>query len=157
MNVVLLQWGLFCFSLGLFLALPVSVVFYLKKSKWKNLFTNPKKLLSSHLDYLMQSFGLGLVYLLGLALKVEFSPYIAGMLMYGAFFNPTILLLEATPVYRSGIWGMFWKFLRGTSPISLLISWFYLAWKLLPGSMLILFLVFALFIVIGMWTYRNKE
>lgn len=37
MNIVLLQWGLFSFMIGLALALPLAVIHYQKNSSLKNI------------------------------------------------------------------------------------------------------------------------
>lgn len=139
MNILLLQWGLVSFLMGLLVSLPVAAVHYGygPAAKWTKVFINYRKLLSAHLDFFTQAFAAGFAYVLGSALNVEFPSYVLVPLIYGTICNPTILLLEATPLRKSKLTKLF----RATSPISLYFAWFYIAFQFLPLYMIVIFSV----------------
>ncbi|MEH7335972.1 hypothetical protein V7161_25420 [Neobacillus drentensis] len=143
MNDQLLQWGLFSFMLGIVLSLPLAAVHYQKNTPMTKLFINTRKLKSAHLDFFMQAFAMGFAYILEFALKTEFSLYVVIPLVFGVIMNPTILLLEATSIIRSGLGRVIYIILRSTSPIALLYAWFAIAFLILP-----LFLKIALIAVV---------
>jgi hypothetical protein len=126
--------------LGMILSIPLAAIYYQHSPPWTKIFANPRKLKSAHLDFFMQAFAIGFVYLLEYALKSEFSPYVVIPLVYGTIMNPLIFLIESTTLHRSGIFAIFYKFLKATSPASLLFAWFAIAWFILPVFMKILFL-----------------
>lgn len=138
MNVQLLQWGLFSFMIGIATSLPLAAVIYNKNSSMSKTFTNARKLKSAHLDYFTQAFALGFAYLLEYAMKLEFSNYIVILLVFGSILNPTILLMEATPFIKAGITRVFYKILKATSPVSLLIAWGVITYQFLPLPLLLL-------------------
>jgi hypothetical protein len=144
MNILLLQWGLFSFMIGIVLSLPLAAVYYQKESLARRIFTNARKLKSAHLDYFMQAFAVGVVYLLELATKSQLPLYVVIPLIYGTIMNPTIFLLEATPYIRSGIMRFVYQFLKATSPALLLFAWFAIAFLYLP-----LFLKISLLAVVA--------
>jgi hypothetical protein len=157
MNIVILQWGLFSFMVGLVLSLPLAAVHYQKNPLLRKTFTNPKKLKSAHIDYFMQALSAGLVYLIGMCMDMDFPKYIAIPLIYGIIMNPTILLLEATPFIRSG-WSRFtYLFLRATSPLLLLFGWVAIAVLFLPLYLIILLV--AVIIVGGavLWSQQVQK
>lgn len=151
MNIQLLQWGLFSFMIGIVLSLPLAAVFYQKESLARRIFTNARKLKSAHLDYFMQAFAVGIVYLLELATKSQLPLYVVIPLIYGAIMNPTIFLLEATPYIHSGITRLVYQLLKATSPVLLLFAWFAIAFLYLPLllKMLLLAVVFIGLILFG--------
>jgi hypothetical protein len=147
MNIQLLQWGLFSFMIGLILSLPLAAVHYQRMKLWTKLFTNPRKLKSAHMDFFMQAFALGFVYVLEIVTKEKFPLYVVIPLVFGSICNPLILLFEATPLQRSRIT----KVLRAISPISLIFAWFVIAFSFLPMYLLLLltaFVLTGLFVVI---------
>lgn len=144
MNIQLLQWGLFSFILGLIVSLPLAAVYYLKNPRMKKIFTNLRKLKSAHIDFFLQAFAIGFVYLLELAVKSEFPIYVVIPLVYGTIGNPLAFLLEATPLHRSGFSGIVYKILAATSPTSLLFAWSVIALHFLPGFMKILVIAVVL-------------
>ncbi|MEW9668193.1 hypothetical protein [Ammoniphilus sp. 3BR4] len=157
MNIQLLQWGLFSFMLGLILSLPLAAVFYQKSPQWTKIFTNPRKLKSAHLDFFMQAFAIGFVYVLELAMEAEFPIYVVIPLIFGTIGNPLIFLLEATPLHRSGIGSVFYRLLKTTSPASLLFAWLVIAWYILPGFMKLLLLAFVLLGLFFIFNYQRRE
>lgn len=144
MTIQLLQWGLFSFMIGIVLSLPLAAVYYQKNSLARKIFTNARKLKSAHLDYFMQAFAVGVVFLLEFATKTELPLYVVIPLIYGTIMNPTIFLLEATPYIRSGITRVVYQLLKGTSPVSLLFAWFAIAFLYLP-----LFLKISLLVIVA--------
>lgn len=144
MNILLLQWGLFSFMIGIVLSLPLAAVYYQKDSLARRIFTNARKLKSAHLDYFMQAFAVGIVYLLEMATKSQLPLYVFIPLIYGTIMNPTIFLLEATPYNRSGITRLVYQLLKATSPVSLLFAWFAIAFIYLP-----LFLKISLLVLVS--------
>ena len=141
MNVQLLQWGLFSLMIGIVLSLPLAAVIYQKNSPMAKVFTNARKLKSAHLDFFTQAFAMGFVYLLEFSSKIELPMYVVIPLIFGTIMNPAILLLEAKQFIRAGV--VVYKFLRATSPISLLFAWVAIAFLYLP-----LFLKISLLAVI---------
>ncbi|WP_223594295.1 hypothetical protein [Neobacillus bataviensis] len=157
MNVHLLQWGLFTFMLGIVLSLPVAAVHYQRNTPMTKLFTNARKLKSAHLDYFMQAFALGFAYILELALKTEFSLYVVIPLVFGAIMNPTILLLEATSIIRSGLGKVIYTILRSTSPIALLFAWFAIAFLILPLFLKITLIAVIISMGIVFFTFQKRS
>jgi len=158
MNNLLLQWGLFSFMIGVILSLPLSAVIYGKNTVMTKVFTNVRKLKSAHLEYFTQAFALGFAYLLEYAFKIELSNYLIIPLLYGSILNPTILLLESTPfIIRFGVFRMFYKYLKATSPILLLLSWFVIAYKFLPAYLQILFLAIVILGSLTMFIFISKS
>lgn len=157
MNVQLLQWGLFSFMVGIVLSLPLAAVIYNKHSSMSKIFTNVRKFKSAHLDYFTQAFAMGFAYLLEYVMKAEFSMYVFIPLIYGTIMNPTILLLEATPWIRSGIWNIVYKFLKATSPVSLLFSWFVIAIWFLPLVLQMILLAIVVFGGGGLLLFLRKS
>ncbi|WP_309118546.1 hypothetical protein [Paenibacillus sp.] len=146
MNIQLLQWGLLSFMIGLVLSLPLAAVHYQNSPSWTSIFTNPRKLKSAHLDFFTQAFAAAFVYVLEFASGTPFPAYVAIPLLFGTICNPLLLLIEATPLTRSGFAAILYKSLRATSPLALLFAWFAIAWMVLPASLL---LFLALLTVIG--------
>ncbi|MFD2442477.1 hypothetical protein ACFSO7_00455 [Bacillus sp. CGMCC 1.16607] len=139
MNDLLLQWGLFSFMIGIFLSLPLAAVHYQKDTIMKRIFVNARKLTSAHIDFFMQAFAIGFVYLLELSMETRFHSYIVIPLVFGTIMNPTILLLEATPFIRSGVVKVVYKLLKAISPVSLMFAWIAISLKFLPMYLIILF------------------
>ncbi|WP_026567222.1 hypothetical protein [Bacillus sp. UNC41MFS5] len=158
MNVQLLQWGLFSFMMGMVLSLPLAAVFYQKSSPMTKVFTNARKLKSSHIDFFMQGFAMGFAFLLEMSSKTEFSLYIVIPLIYGSIMNPTILLLEATPFIHSSF-RFVHLFLRATSPIALLFAWLAIAVLFLPLylNMLLLFVAVAGCLIILIYLTKSSK
>jgi hypothetical protein len=156
MNDQLLLWGLFSFMIGIVLSLPLAAVIYNKNSTISKFFTNVRKLKSAHLDYFTQAFAMGFAYLLEYSLKMEVSSYVVIPLIYGTMMNPTILLLEATPFIRSGWLRIIYKLLKATSPISLLFSWFVIAFLFLPFFLKILFIAVTVMGGTLLLTHQHK-
>jgi MFS superfamily sulfate permease-like transporter len=159
MNIQLLQWGLFSFVLGLILSLPLAAVHYQKSPQWTKIFTNPRKLKSAHLDFFTQAFAAAFVYVLEWALKKQFPEYVVIPLVFGTICNPLILLIEATPIYRSGFGAIIYKLLRATSPASLLFAWFFISWNVLPAYLILMLPVVVLlgFMLIVNYNRLHKE
>jgi hypothetical protein len=155
MNIQLLQWGLFSFMLGLILSLPLAAVHYQKSPQWTKIFTNPRKLKSAHLDFFTQAFAAAFVYALELALKTQFPEYVVIPLIFGTICNPLILLIEATPLNRSGFGAVIYKLLRATSPISLLFAWFFIAWNVLPTYLILALPVIVLLGILLILNYKR--
>lgn len=147
MNIILLQWGLFIFMIGLVLSLPLAAIHYQRDSALRKLIIKPAKLKSAHTDYFMQAFSLGFIYLIETVLHQEISVFLIVLLLYGTLMNPTILLLEATPFVLSSVGRLVYLLLRATSPISLLITWLVLCTQFLPLWMSIL--IGVLFLTVG--------
>lgn len=156
MNIHLLQWGLVSFIIGVILSLPLAAVYYDQSPPWAKIFTNPRKLKSAHLDFFMQAFAAGFVYLIEFATHSKFPLFIVIPLIFGTICNPLILLIEATSLYRSGFTAIFYRLLKSTSPVSLLFAWLAIAAYFLP---LILILFLSILLLIGLliiWNYRRK-
>lgn len=144
MNIQLLHWGLLSFMLGLVLSLPLAAVHYQDSPQWTKLFTNPRKLKSAHLDFFTQAFAAAVVFVIEYAQQSAFPSFVAIPLIFGTICNPSLLLIEATPFHRRG-WGRaIYLSLRGTSPLALLFAWFYIAWTVLPTSLLLLFSILVI-------------
>lgn len=156
MNIQLLQWGLFSFMLGLVLSIPLATVHYLKNSSLTKIFTNPGKLKSAHLDFFTQTFAIGFVFMLEFFSKSEFPNYVVVPLVFGSIGNPLLLLLESTPLHRSGFISIFYKLLFVTSPLSLLFSWTAIALNFLPGFLKLLLVVFIVIGLILIFSYYGK-
>ncbi|WP_123039383.1 hypothetical protein [Cohnella candidum] len=156
MNIHLLEWALVSFILGVALSLPLAGVHYDNSNSWAKLFTNPRKLKSAHIDFFMQAFSAGLVYLLEWATKSELPPFIVIPLIFGIICNPIILLLESTSFYRSGFTAMVYRVLQSTSPVGLLFAWIAIAVYFLPLKLMI-FISFLLLIgVVVIWKHRRE-
>ncbi|KAL9649600.1 hypothetical protein ABK040_003277 [Willaertia magna] len=150
MGIELLHHGLFLFLFGMILSLPLAVVHYLKKTPLTKLFIKPSKLRSAHIDYFMQAFSLGFVYLIEWAQDKELENYLFILLCYGSFMNPTILLLEATPYIETGIGKGLYNLFRATSPLSLMIVWFSLMFQFLPYIYRVIIVTISLFVGLGL-------
>jgi hypothetical protein len=156
MNSFLLNWAMFIFMVGLLLSLPLGAVYYLNNPQLKGLFSNPRKLKAAHLDYIMQSFSIGLVIILEILLKVELPVFVVVPLAFGTFCNPFIFLLEATPLYQRGITKTVYKVLKGLSPSALFFAWFAVTFTYLPAYISWLMLGFTLMLVIAFLINRNQ-
>lgn len=156
MNIHLLEWALVSFIIGVILSLPMAAIYYDNSPPWAKLFTNPRKLKSAHLDFFMQAFSAGLVYLLELSTKSELPLFIAIPLIFGIICNPLILLMESTSYYRSGFTGIFYRLLKYTSPVSLLFAWMAIAIYFLPLHLIIFLSILVLTGLIIIWNHRRK-
>jgi hypothetical protein len=156
MNIFLLHWAGFIFLVGLVLALPLGAVYYLNHSHLKQFFTNPRKLKAAHLDYIMQAFSLGLVYLLELAASISLPLYAMIPLAFGTFCNPFIFLLEATTFYKKGFIKILYRSLKGASPAALFFAWFVVAFLYLPAYIMWLLLVFVLLLTLAFVAYSRQ-
>ncbi len=156
MNIQLLQWGMFSFMLGLVLSLPLAAVYYQKNSPLTKIFTNPRKLKSAHLDFFTQAFASAFVYLLEFCTKMEFPNYVVIPLVFGTIVNPLILLIESTPIYRSGYFKIVYMLLRVTSPLSLFFAWTVIAVVFLPGLLKLLLVIFILVGLLLILVYYGK-
>ncbi|MFT4414230.1 hypothetical protein ACLM5H_10260 [Fredinandcohnia humi] len=156
MNIFLLHWAIFIFLAGLLLSLPLGAVYYLKDSQLKQFFTNPRKLKAAHLDYIMQSFSLGLVYLLELGTNTLFPIYALLPLAFGTFCNPFIFLLESTPLYKNGFSKLIYRMLKAASPTALFFAWFVLLFKYMPVYIVWLLVAFVLFLLLAFITNKRK-
>lgn len=159
MNILLLQWGLISFVLGIVLSLPLAAVYYQNSPQWAKIFTNPRKLKSAHLDFFMQALAIGFVYLLEWAVKSDFPLYVVIPLVFGTICNPLLLLLEATPLYHSGLTAIVYRFLKATSPVSLLFAWFAIALFFLPMYLMILLSVIVLIgllLILNWWNHYRR-
>lgn len=152
MNIMLLQWGLLSFMLGLVLSLPLAAVHYQGSSRWTAIFTNPRKLKSAHLDFFTQAFAAGFVYLIEYALQESLPHYVLIPLVFGTICNPLLLLIEATPLNRQGFGRGLYLLLRATSPLALLFAWFYIAWIAMPTSLLV---VLGILVAVGLILVLN--
>ncbi|CAM3286195.1 hypothetical protein FITA111629_14650 [Filibacter tadaridae] len=132
MTIFLLHWSVFIFMVGLILSLPIAGIYYLNNPQVRSFFTNPRKLRSAHVDYFMQAFSIGLIYLLEFGMNARIPVYVVVPLAFGTFFNPFILLLEATPLYKVGVVKAFYSLLKAVSPTSLFFAWFVLLFQYLP-------------------------
>src|SRR5690625_2095815 len=131
-TIFLLHWAIFLFLVGLILSLPLAAIYYLNHSDVRQLFANPRKLKGAHLDYFMQAFSIGLIYILELGMHASVPIYVVIPLAFGTLFNPFILLLEGTPLYTVGFGKFFYNFLKAVSPASFLFAWFVLLFQYLP-------------------------
>lgn len=156
MNLFLLHWAVFIFLVGLLLSLPLGAVYYLNHPQLKQFLTNPRKLKAAHLDFIMQSFSIGLIFLLELGTKVELPLYAVIPLAFGTFCNPFIFLLEATPLYKKGFSKVLYQTLKGLSPLALFFAWFALAFTYLPAYIMWLLLAFVLLMTIAFYTYNRQ-
>ncbi|UGB30574.1 MULTISPECIES: hypothetical protein [Metabacillus] len=157
MNIFLLHWAGFIFLVGLLLSLPLGAVYYLHHSELKQFFTNPRKLKSAHLDFIMQAFSIGLVFLLELGTNHQLPVFAVIPLAFGTFCNPFIFLLEATPLYNRGFVKILYQILKGLSPSALFFAWFVLAFTFLPTYILWLLLGFILLLAIASLTYNKQH
>ncbi len=133
MNVFLLHWAGFIFLVGLVLSLPLGAVYYMNHSQLKQFFTNPRKLKAAHLDFIMQAFTLGFVFLIELGTNMRVPFYAVIPLGFGTFCNPFIFLLEATPFYKNAYIKILYRTLKGASPLALFFAWFVIAFLYLPA------------------------
>lgn len=156
MSIHLLEWGLLSFMLGLILSLPLAAMHYQKSASWTRIFTNPRKLKSAHLDFFTQAFAAAFVYLLELAFHKPLPAVILIPLLFGTIMNPLLLLIEATPLNRSGFGKFVYLFLRSTSPVSLLLAWFYIAWSFMPSDLLGLLAVAVLLGLVLIISYNRR-
>jgi hypothetical protein len=156
MNVFLLHWAGIIFLVGLVLALPLGAVYYLNQSHLEQFFTNQRKLKAAHLDYIMQAFSIGLVFLLELATNIRLPLYAVIPLAFGTFCNPFIFLLEATPLYKKGFIKILYLTLRGASPSALFFAWFVVAFIYLPAYIMWLLLVFVLLLTLAFVAYSRQ-
>lgn len=156
MNIQLLQWGLVSFIIGVILSLPLAAVYYDNSPPWAKIFTNPRKLKSAHIDFFLQAFAAGFVYLLEWAVKSEFPLFIVIPLIFGTICNPLILLIEATSLYRSGFAAIFYRFLKSTSPVSLLFAWLAIAVCFLPLYLLLFLSMLVLSGLLIIWSCKGK-
>ncbi|MCI3921190.1 hypothetical protein MO973_13185 [Paenibacillus sp. TRM 82003] len=156
MNTQLLHWGLLSFMLGLVLSLPLAAVHYQNSPQWTKIFTNPRKLKSAHLDFFTQSFAAAFVFLIEYAQQSVFPTFVAIPLIFGTICNPLLLLIEATPLNRQGMGRTVYLLLRATSPLALLFAWFYIAWVVLPTSLILLFSVLVIVGLALIVTYKQK-
>jgi hypothetical protein len=143
MNIFLVHWAIFLFMVGLVLSLPLGAVYYLKNAQLQQFITNPRKLKAAHLDFIMQAFSVGLVFLLEWGMAARLPVYAVIPLAFGTFCNPFIFLMEATPLYKAGLSGTLYKTLRAASPSALFFSWFVLAFQFLPLYIWMLLLGFV--------------
>lgn len=157
MNSFLLNWAIFIFMAGLILSLPLGAVFYLKNRQLNDFITNPRKLKAAHLDYIMQSFSIGLVLLIEITMKIEFPLYMIIPLAFGTFCNPFIFLLEATPLYQSGVMKFIYRLLKGLSPASLFFAWIAIVITSMPAYISWLLLFFVCMLGIGILTNKTKK
>ncbi|TLS53208.1 hypothetical protein FE782_07550 [Paenibacillus antri] len=157
MNIQFLQWGMLSFMIGLILSLPLAAVHYQSSPSWTNIFTNPRKLKSAHLDFFTQAFAATFAYVLEFASGTQFPAYVAIPLIFGTICNPLLLLLEATPLPRSGFGAILYKSLRATSPLALLFAWFAIAWMVLPTSLILFLALFTLIGVLLILTYKGRK
>lgn len=157
MNIQILYWGLFSFMLGLILSLPLAAVHYQNSPQWTNIVTNPRKLKSAHLDFFTQAFAAAFVYLIEYAMHSAFPIYVVIPLIFGTVCNPLLLLIEATPLNRQGVGRFLYLLLRATSPLALLYAWFYIAWVVLPTSLILLLCTFVLVGLILILRYKEKR
>jgi len=155
MNIHLLEWALVTFILGVILSLPIAAIYYDNSPPWAKLFTNPR-ILSAHIDYLMQALSAGLVYLLEMSTKSELPLFIVIPLIFGMICNPLILLIESTSYYRSGFTRIFYRLLKYTSPVSLLLAWIAIAIYFLPLHLIIFISILVLIGLIIIWNHRSK-
>jgi hypothetical protein len=155
MNMFLLHWATFIFMVGVLLSLPLGAVYYLKESPIKDFFTNPRKLKAAHLDFIMQAFSIGLVYLLELGTGEIFPLFAVIPLAFGTFCNPFIFLMEATPLYKKGMIKNLYRVLKAASPTGLFFAWFVVVFLYLPG--VYFWLLMAFVIIIGIVFMINKK
>jgi hypothetical protein len=141
--------------IGVALSLPLAAVYSNNSPPWAKLVTNPRKLKSAHIDYLMQAFAAGFVYGLEWALQTALPLYIVLPLLYGAFGNPTILLLESTSLYRSGLAAVLHRLLKATSPVLLLFAWLAIAVSMLPTYMLVFLCCVVVIGLLVIWQHRR--
>src|SRR5690625_6942757 len=102
MTLFLIHWAIFLFLVGLILSLPLAAVYYLNHSEVRQFFTNPRKLKGAHLDYFMQAFSIGLIYLLELRMNASVPIYVVIPLAFVTFFNQFIFLFEFTSLFKIG-------------------------------------------------------
>ena len=156
MSISLLHWGLVSFMIGIFLSLPLAAVVYDQSPPWTRIFANPRKLKSAHIDFFMQALAAGFAYVLEHAADQSFPPYILYPLLYGTIGNPLILLLESTAIYRTGGMRLFYRALKATSPIALLLAWTMIAWSFLPVRPLVFLLAFLAAGSAIVWRYGKS-
>lgn len=157
MNDFLLHWAGFIFLVGLVLSLPLGAVYYLNHSQLKQFFTNPRKLKAAHLDFIMQAFSIGLVFLLELGTNMRFPYYAVIPLAFGTFCNPFIFLLEATPFYKKGYVKILYRTLKGASTSALFFAWLVVGFLYLPAYILWLLLAFVLLLVLSFVAFSRQN
>jgi hypothetical protein len=155
MNLFLLHWAIFIFMVGLVLSLPLGAVFYLKNSELTQFFTNARKLKAAHLDYIMQAFSIGIVYVLELATNTRLPLFAVVPLAFGTFCNPFIFLLEATSLCKRGFSKILYKILKATSPSALFFAWFVLLFEFLPAIYGLLLFAFVVVFVIAFFSNKT--
>lgn len=152
-KMFLLHWAIFIFIVGLLLSLPLGAIYYLNIPLIRRFYTNPRKLKAAHLDFFMQAFSIGLVYLLALGMNTSIPIYVVIPLAFGTFFNPFIFLLEATPLYKASIMKAFYQFLKAVSPTALFFAWFMLLFQYLPAYYAWLLVGFVIISIIAFLVY----
>jgi hypothetical protein len=157
MTMLLLHGGLVSFMIGILLSLPLAAVHYNQSPSWAGVFANPRKLKSAHLDFFMQAFAAGFAYMLERASGSALPMFVAIPLMYGTIGNPLILLLESIANYRAGLMGVFYRFLRATSPALLMLAWFMIAGKLLPVYAWVFLAVCTAAGTLLIWRYKRHN
>ncbi|AYA74440.1 hypothetical protein ACVBAX_14330 [Robertmurraya sp. GLU-23] len=156
MNIFLLHWAVFIFLVGLVLSLPLGAVYYLNHSQLKQFFTNPRKLKAAHLDFIMQAFSIGLVFLLEIGTNMRVPTYAVIPLAFGTFCNPFIFLMEATPLYKKAYIKLLYQTLKGVSPSALFFAWFVVAFLYLPAYIMWLLLAFVLLLTFTFVAFSRK-
>lgn len=156
MNMFLIYWAIFLFMIGLILSLPVAGIYYFNIPLVRKFFTNPRKLTSAHLDYFMQAFSISIIFLLEFGMDAAVPTYIVIPLAFGTFFNPTIFLLESTPLYNAGLFKYFYTFVKFVSPASLFFAWFGIFFQYVPTFYTWLF-VGVIIVFIALLLFYIKE
>jgi hypothetical protein len=154
---MLLHGGLVSFLIGILLSLPLAAVHYNQSPPWAGVFANPRKLKSAHLDFFMQALAAGFAYTLERASGSALPMFIFIPLLYGTIGNPLILLLESIANYRIGLMGVFYRFLRATSPALLMLAWFMIGGLFLPVYAWIFLAVFTAAGTLIVWRHRRKN
>ncbi|MGO0060379.1 hypothetical protein ACTID9_10265 [Brevibacillus fluminis] len=159
MNILLLQWGLVSFSIGLILSLPLAAVHYKRSPIWTKIFTNARKLKGAHVDFFMQTLSCGMAYVLELGFHTAFPGWIVILLLYGTIGNPAILLFEATQLPRLRASRLLYRILKSTSPVSLLVAWFAIVFSVVSLSLLLVLagLVLVLGLLLGYCVLHAKD
>lgn len=157
MNEFLLHWAGFIFLVGLVLSLPLGAVYYLNHPQLKLFFAVPRKLKAAHLDFIMQAFSVGLVFVLELGTNISVPFYAVIPLAFGTFCNPFIFLLEATPFHKKGYIKILYRTLKAVSPTALFFAWVVVAFVFLPAYIMWLLLGFVLLLILAYVSFSKQN
>lgn len=157
MTVALLHWALFMFLLGLALSLPLAATVAVGAPTFRRIFVRPQKLKSAHLDFFMQGFSLGLVYLVESRLPAPLPGWVVALLAYGGIGNPLLFLFESMPLLEHPVGSKVFPLFVISSVGALYVAWTAVGWFALPGWMGAVWLGLAALMAVPMLVYARAK